>query len=796
MGKLTSIILGFTSICIITFYYLSGYYSGLIDWVGPLFGPQIIYAMGFLFLFFGNPLSYPLLLVMWIFIGVLVAIGSRKGLRSAGAAISVFFIGLSFFGIVAASMIIPLISGSTLSLTSLTSFPPPPPGVSITAVLSAPVISAVVSILSSLLSGFSLPGLPPVLGAIYTPDIALPTGFTGLPVQKIMSLFLYPMIGNLLTVTISAGLFGAIIRKAGKKRKVVRMSAPVSVSIIIVMFILAALAGAVSIDTNTSKKNSLTGVNSNTILQLSGGMLKPYFSLGTGSSIDPYYESVGSYVGTSGSLYNIYAFAHTYSGPLKTSDFFNNSGVSASALTLFIGSSGLQSFTYGNDPLGNFSGIPLIGGSQMELLPHELLASVYPGNISSTSGEFNSVLNSIQNSMGISLSKLLVYQLNASGSNTYTLYLYGSDYPLRTITAHYVNYTIQGFSGGGLINALKQGIDSGNIIPGTNSSKVSGTVLFSAYVDTQFSSMVGNLTSILGNLSSGYSRIAVTGAFTVSNHEYHSSSSVHSISLARTLGFSSNLYFNRTASGSLVFLAVPNAMNSSISTVNYTAYFNNPSLLNLIPLSGNITSSHYNQSTGIDTATVSAVSNWTYPRYITVGVSMIKSSQGRITVSTRITNLDNVTVSGISVNETAFSQAYGSYISGVNGQEQTYIQKLLPGASESVNFSFIPGGVGNYTLSPVTISYKEYISGIGKYVNVNDSFTGNSIYVSPPNFINVANHVEYVGLSSLGTYVPALVYLTYTLFPGFYLFDLIIALIFVLDIYIEFRAYKKRKNSI
>ncbi|MEM3675954.1 MAG: hypothetical protein QXV22_02735, partial [Thermoplasmataceae archaeon] len=148
MGKLTSLILGVIAVAGFSYYILSSYYSTLIDWLGPVFGYKMVMFFGLLFLYFGNPLQFPTLFAVWVLTGLVVAAGSRRGLRSVGSASSVFFLVFGFFLLLIFSFIFSSSSGSGLSISPLstglniTSLPPPPPGSSIGQILSAPVIGA------------------------------------------------------------------------------------------------------------------------------------------------------------------------------------------------------------------------------------------------------------------------------------------------------------------------------------------------------------------------------------------------------------------------------------------------------------------------------------------------------------------------------------------------------------------------------------------------------------------------------------------------------------------------------
>lgn len=795
MGKLTSIIIGMTAVCAISFYYLSSSYTGLINWFGPIFGPSIVYAAGLLYLFFGNPVVYPAVLISWIVIGFVVALGSRKGLRAAGAAISVFFLSLGFFGTVAVSLVVPFVSGTSSGL-SISSIPPPPPGTSIVSVTSAPVISGLISLVESLASGLNPTNLLPISGGLFAPAISLPGGTGNIPVNQIISLFLYPFIFNLITVTVSAGLFGLLFRMLSGKRRARKNIARPAIVFIIALLVIAsfALISSSGFNGNTPERQTFYSSSAGAAsVNFSKGIAGAFLPLASSSSADPYYESLGSYVTTQGSAYNFYAFAHTYNGALPTSSFFNNSGVTNSAITLLITTSGLSSFAYGNIALGNGSFLPSTGTSSLlNLLPETMLVSIYPGSAKSTASSFDSVISSVHSSLGISLSRILVYELNATSGSAYTIYVYGASISMSGIASGYENYAVKGFSDSGLINVFKDGISTGALIPGSIPDSVDGSVLFSAYLNTADSSLINNL----GNVSFGHTTLAVTGALTVKNHLFHSSSSSQTITLAKSIGYSGVMRYNSGAAASIVLLGVPNANSgSSLSQIpeNFTAYMSSSYALNMLPFNtSNVNTLTYTAS-GINPASMTSISKWTYPRALATNVTMTSGTSGRITVTTSIKNIDDVPVSGLTVNVGNFSQFYKSGASNINRSTNFTIAQLSQGSTDNLTFSFMPSGTGTYTVPFVSVSYSEYITSLGKSITVKDTFAGGSIHIQSGNFVTVANQAEYSSLSGLTSHAPFLSYFVMVLLPGFYLFDLILVLIVVLDVLIEWRAYRKAK---
>lgn len=809
MGKLTSLIAGFIAICIISFYFLSVPYNALINWIGPLAGPEIIYALGFLFLFFGNPLYNPAILGSWILLGFVVAAGSRRGLRSVGAAVSLFFLALLFFGTVVSAMLLPIVTGTSGISTSLSHFPPVPPGTSLAGITSLPVIGGLLTVVESFIQNLNIFGSAVPVGSGTSAAPAL--GLSSFQYTKFITYFLYPLIANLAILLISAGLFGYFFGQIARGKKASSRKHGAAVALFLIAMLLLTGLSVLS-DQNTQPYQG-TGIQmykapSASVAGLSDFNFSDRF-VSSGTSVlaaasnspspDPYYEAAASYVSLHGSIFNFYAFAKAYNGSTQMSSFFNTTGVTSSALTFLMGSSGLVNFSYSHSGLNLPSFLSSVNSpSILGLLPGLLLVSVYPGNINVTTPTFNGELQTLENNLNTKLSRIFVYSATLSGYGTSSIYIYGTDSEFSGFASAFRNYSVSNFSGNGLINAFSDGISSGRFVPGTAGCDVNGSVFFSAYMNTGYAAGLGEFGSSITNVSSSWKNLALVGGITVSRYAYHSSSILHRISLADTTGSGSKIFFSPDASGSAVIIGAPDTTNETgtpVQNFNYSGYYSSSTVLSMLPFSGgNFTSLNYTPTTGINPAALNVSSAWTYPYNMTVSVHM-KMNSGRVIVNTTLSNHDVESISNINVDERTFVQSYPSGIGNLSAVPFFSLNSLAPGTSHTFSFSFIPDGPGVYTMSTVNVSYPEYVASLSRTISVNLTYSGNSLHIYPPDFATSANGAEYSAITAIAHYASGLSIFTYSLLPGFYIFDLIILLIIVADVWIEWRSYKRKRDA-
>ncbi len=341
-------------------------------------------------------------------------------------------------------------------------------------------------------------------------------------------------------------------------------------------------------------------------------------------------------------------------------------------------------------------------------------------------------------------------------------------------------------------------ISSGKFNAGAGS--ISGSILFSVFLNTEYANSLINTGMFTGNITGSSGKLAIVGGSTVADHRFHSSSSFHNITLAQTLGYSGSIHLDAESSGSALLLGAPVVTGPSPSGKLYSrfsGYVSNTAVLGMLPFSvSSINEINYTASSGISPASIYVGSNWTYPYNLSVNVSMKVIAGGYVRAATTIVNHENRTVGSITVDESSFTRYYGAGIENLSGGTSHLISSLNSGSSSTFNFTFRPRGIGTYAIPFANVSYSEYISSLGADRQVNVSYTGAEINISAPDFATVANNVEFTGLTAISGYVPALSFLVIPLLSGFYVFDLIVVLIIVLDVWLEIRAHRKRKDAI
>src|SRR3989475_7277161 len=112
------------------------------DWLSPVLGVHFNTMIVALFLVFTNPLTYPPLLYLWTFAGIL------GGLIAGGKIRRGFLVGMTvFLSTLGALGLAALAIYQNVSLSALSNLPPPPPGFSIISATTGPVAGDIIPIL-------------------------------------------------------------------------------------------------------------------------------------------------------------------------------------------------------------------------------------------------------------------------------------------------------------------------------------------------------------------------------------------------------------------------------------------------------------------------------------------------------------------------------------------------------------------------------------------------------------------------------------------------------------------------
>lgn len=819
MGKLTSLILGVIAIDALSYYVLSSYYTTIINWFGPILGYKMVMFFGFLFLFFGNPLQFTVLIIVWIIVGLVVALGSRRGLRSVGAASSLFFLTLGFFILLIFSFfegsLLNGSSGTILSSTtsfSLSAFPPPPPGSSLSQVLTAPVISALVSLFEPLFSGVTT-------GSGLSSSSPNFTSISGL--ASLFTPLITAFIENLVILLVSAGIFGAIIGRVagGGGKKISRSEKKGKEKVITILIILLMVASIFALyaplspvtkstQTFVSGTGDLDNLNYITSLESTAvdaslpsltSTIPAYPSElvipSIQNSIAGYYEGIVSYVSQIGSIYNAYGFALA-SNSTPGASYFQSQYIDSSIFTTLIGTSNLPAFLLGDSSINVTSSTFTQVSNFLNLVPQEILAFMYPGNLNATSSVASSEVAYVDSAMGEAFTQVLALALSLGTQGTVSLYVYTSGSPFGSFIGAFENSSVNNFYGSGLINVFSEKLSSGSFNTGAGNN--SGSLLFSAFLNFQKLKSISSSFSTIGNFTNGSAYLSIIGGATVSNYAVHSSGSMKNITLSQTLGYSSPIKFASGSAASILGLGAPtkSRVNSSIlGGINFTGFIQGKSLTNLTGKSLNFSRVlQYNSTTGVDPGSVYMEVNWTFPANINVMLSTWDRGNGIVQVNTTLINNDSSPVYNLSLNESGILKYYGSYITNVSGKLDLYYPEIHSGQSVKSSFSFKPTGTGDYVLWNMTMSYLEPSGSGSANKTISVVMPPYVIYAPPPFFLVAYNEAEYSTLSTT-SHLFNIPFVSSQLLPGFYGFDLIIALIVLLDVYIEIRAFRKYRRN-
>lgn len=836
MGKLTSYLLGLTAAILLVYYLLYISYLPLINWLGPIIGSDIVFPFGFLFLLLGSSISYPVVLLSWVIIGVVVAVGSRKGTRAIGAAIGIYFTIWSFFVLSLLSLAQKMTGGSffgTGGTGSTLSMPPIPPGTSISAILSAPIINSVSSLFTS------IPGLSSTLGstggAISTSSMI--TSFS----TYFYSTLLPAMIINIAVLMVVSGVVGTLLyraihkpgttgnsgdggnseKKSAKRVKVKKVKTKKVVrrvrssNTIVPLAILTVLVASIMListvsgfqqDTATTVKNNFVTNTPNSLLNSSLAAGNYVFSSATQSAnttgnltlTNMSLNYGGGYVGKYGNVYNIYAFLRESSQ--QPPSFFGTSGSTTPILSAVFASSNLESI-FNSLKLDGFlspSTVDTLQSNQLyNVIPQALILEVYSGNVNTTSSAAMSAARTLSTSMG-GTTPAVFLSLNLPISNTtndvVSLFAYSISIADLTSEAAAANALSPYFYEDGMLPAFTSGLNNGYLIPGETTGSVDGSIFLAGHMDlSALPASLGNITNFVTNASSTSvsGNIYFMGGLFVKQNVIHSSSSNHNITGDQVFNYNQKITFGSNQSIYAVSILYPNqnlTTGTPFTDYNMVIYSNFQNFTGFGNAS-NITYNYIPSGSGFYFSSVSFPTNVTFPADILVSQSVTHISGNSYRVSIKLINNDTDTMDNVQVNAAPVLGSYGSYASVLGGSTKSSTTSLQPGQSVTVGYNLTLKGIGTYIVATPVFNYT-----MG---NSSFSVLGNTLTANPqnPSVFQAFNQVQYASFSSISSFLH-FNYFVKEIVPGLYVFDLIIFLIVVLDVYIEYRAFRRwRKKS-
>ncbi|OWP56177.1 MAG: hypothetical protein B2I17_07550 [Thermoplasmatales archaeon B_DKE] len=800
MGKLTGYILGVSGALLVSFYILSAYYMPLINWLGPYFGAPLVFILPILFLILGNPLTYPVVLVSWLIIAFLVALGARRGGKSAGTAFTVYLSILGFLGVSAIALLFSshILSGTTASALSTSSFSGMlstiPSGTNLYTIESEPLIGSLVGIFSSFAG---------VLGSGTSSGAGSP-GISQI-VTAFESNFLVYLIVNLVVFLVASYIFGRLLsRLAGPKRK----KTPAAVTAVVIMVVLSAvffsLAG-MNQDGNYGTHSPLTS-SGNTYLPATYGNATPSIASGNLSGIasalkvfdaSPTTTLNSSYlaagiVGKYGGVYNIYAMIGT-AGPGNASAWFNTEASRASYFTLVIYTYNVTQIVnaISSDQIINGSGVA--GSSSLanllNIIPQVVIIEGYNGTISQAGSLAAQNANNIVSLSGGAGTKLLG-SLNISLSTSFpgfsgSIYVYSGAIAWPGSVTGIISPVTSAMNQSGPLVMFEKGLESGYLIPGNGQGNMQGSVMVAGVVSPSMfnSTLLKDIGATGSGTPASAERIAVAGGIFYRPDVFHSSPGLNTVQYSKVFNYSGNIEFGSNGTYALIVGYPISGAGNSVS-YNYTVYSTSAGFGSIFSFNGQNNTIIKNPGSSIDMSAINFTTDAVFPANLSIETGTLDTGNGIYTISTTVINHDSDIITNLSISDNSSISAYSGYMKVVSGTPYLAGKTIQPGGNITLSFNVSVNNFGSFTLSGPAVNY----SSNGSRFNVTG--TPVSLIVPLPSFLDSVISVEYATISGAGQSSPIGV-LVMQLLPGFYLFEIIAILIVILDIFIEIRGFRK-----
>ncbi len=773
MGKLSAYIFGMAVALALCFFVLSSYYTPLLNWFMPDFGPPIIFIFTILFLLLANPIKWPIVIVSMVIIGAVIGISSRKGTRAVAATVTVY---LSLWGFAASALFAILsamgfLSGNFLSSgstsgTSPFAVSPVPPGTTISTIMAEPLIGRISAVLSTLLGSSSF---LPVSGSSST--TTSPVSFTPI----IMSFLPYAIV-NVVILALSAGLTGRLVGKIARKERMSMFkkenSTKTLVLIILTVLIAAAFIPAYNVGTPSPGTQNAGPYVSFPLSVMAGAMIS--------APVSQQYILGGALVGTQGNLYTIYGNVAPFSSSGK--NWYNGPSNSA---TLIVETDNLypmlQSLSY---EIGSNISMPSgISSNYANIIPQGIVLMFFNGTANQTSAMASAELSDLK-SAGIN-NTLPIFSTNSISIGGFgSLYLYSFDanqYSSENSITNSLNGTI---SYSGTASIFDNQIHNGYLVPGYTSSSVNSSIFFAGYISG--GTLTGDIFKSIGiNVSTGTSFAAEGGIFMKEGFA-HSSSTNHTFSLASMLNYNGNIAFSDSNALYGMFMGAPENTNGSTS-YNTSVITTSKTLSGIVP-----SKSPTLVATGFNALTTnySVNSAYQYPANISVSISTKYLGNDLYSINTTVMNHDSSPISGVSIDERPFLSTYNRTVTITSGSD--YLKSsgtLSQNQAFTMAYTVKVSNPGIYVISGTKVNYTENGTSY-TYDAAQASLTGQNA-----TFLSSVNGIWKASASFTATQF-GIPYVIDQIYPGIYVFDLLPLLLLVIDIAVEIRAFKRwRKNG-
>lgn len=809
MGKLTAYILGVFGALLVSYYLLSTYYIPLIHWLGPFLGTPIMFLLPILFLLLGNPLTYPIVIVAWLIIAFMVALGARKGGRALGMSITVYlsilvFLALSVMALVSGTS---LLSGTSLSSTSIGSltgvFSHPPAGTNLYTLEKEPLVGELVTLFSSSFNIFGSGAVTP--GSLSTSQL----------LTSIENTFLIYLGINFVIFLVASYIFGRIIHGFVHPKKNMREPAKVFSFIVVMMVIIGGLfvfasdgsSGGQGINyampgSSSGASSGISGLTPSQALSLvpySTNSSLGTFTPGVTPSFNALYYTAGV-VGKYGGVYNMYVLGSGINSSASSSWYASGPGaqsyftvvVYTYNLTQLVDSFLTDTFVNGT----NLAGSSTLG-SILNLVPQIVVIEGFNGTTTQSSTLAGQEANSIITQSGGSGTSLLI-SLNISSNVSLpgfsgSLYIYSGVMSWPGSVNNIISPITGAMNQSGPLKMFESGMNSKYLIPEGTTGSVDGAIMVAGVINPSLfgSSLLTDIGLSGSNISLIGTRIAFAGGIFYKAGVFHSSATVKQIAFSDVFNYPG--YVNFTSSNIIygLTIAYPHKVtvgSTSVNAYNFTTYASISNYSNLFNFNGTgtllIQPVPFSLYLGTSNVTTDAI----FPADLNIVTSAVNVGNGIYRVTTTVRNDDTDTLSAISISENSTLTMYSGLMNLTSGKSYITAASLSPGSSLNLTYDVSLKNFGSYAISNPNINY----TSSGMQFNVTGS--PSSIAVSAPNLIQAIINVQVGAFSLLGNSSPLNV-LIHEYIPGIYLFEIIAILILLLDVLFEVRAYRRWKIS-
>lgn len=636
------------------------------DWLGPAFGPQVYGAMTMAFIMLGDPIGFPVILLIWVFVALLIGGIVRRRLGAVLVALLVWLTMLPITASIAFALAQTVPAAMQGANSALGGLPPLPSGMTITSIFEAPIagkiIKAALTAMSGDVDGGALVGQ--IMGGL------------------VVDLALKPVI------LVAGALIGVELGRFIQKRR---------------------FSGAQPAPKETAVKVGAVLL----IACLCSTILLPSVS-GVQFGDEAYTEAMVGALDKNG---------RTYVGDLfmDTSSSLQGMGLSASdadglAVALVVSQSGVveefQKRLASDSSFGEMS-------SMINLLPPTFGVVAYIGVSKNVAAQRSVGVSRILSSMyGVDLSQVTSFSIQPSEDPTgstpmISLALYQSSSDIGVLADNYLSP----FEGrGGFIDAIKGAVDNGRLVPGKTGDSATGAVFAAGFVNVDVikqyfpeEEIPAEVKSTLGAFLSG--TVSFAGGASFWTHGAQPSGSPGGLNLLNLLGEGATPTYSSSSDLSVLLTFTPPGENIGGTDVPNVKISTN------VPLTQDELNSIYSaledmgyivdvkQGAPSPSDFQIDTTDLTLPLNVEVTKTIIGGDTSTVTVT--IQNKDTKPMTDVTIDDGSTLAGYTTGAELVSGSTTGAWDVIPPGESRTITYMVRMDNPGVYTLEPANLSYTD-----------------------------------------------------------------------------------------